>query len=253
MKSVALILFLTIISKAINGQLVNIENQRIQSDSVRRVTIFDLRYNYQKNNNEVLSQINFSATNQYKSKNFKNYYLIIGNIDYAISNSNELSNSGLVHFRYNRKINSKLRIEAFTQYQYNKILGIEMRNLIGAGPRYKINKSEKIVFYAGSLFMQEFERTIDNNKIMSFQRLSNYLSFSLKNSIKSIEISSVLYYQPNINLWADYRLNSLTSVVFNITSKLQFVNSINLGYDSYVPSNISKKNTNISNGLKVNL
>lgn len=116
-----------------------------------------------------------------------------------------------------------------------------MRNLIGAGPRYKINKSEKIVFYAGSLFMQEFERTIDNNKIMSFQRLSNYLSFSLKNSTKSIEISSVLYYQPNINLWADYRLNSLTSVVFNITSKLQFVNSINLGYDSYVPSNISKK------------
>ncbi len=134
-----------------------------------------------------------------------------------------------------------MRIEAFTQYQYNKILGIEMRNLIGAGPRYKINKSEKIVFYAGSLFMQEFERTIDNNKIMSFQRLSNYLSFSLKNSTKSIEISSVLYYQPNINLWADYRLNSLTSVVFNITSKLQFVNSINLGYDSYVPSNISKK------------
>ena len=116
-----------------------------------------------------------------------------------------------------------------------------MRNLIGAGPRYKINKSEKIVFYAGSLFMQEFERTIDNNKIMSFQRLSNYLSFSLKNSTKSIEISYVLYYQPNINLWADYRLNSLTSVVFNITSQLQFVNSINLGYDSYVPSNISKK------------
>ena len=169
------------------AQLVNIESQRVQSDSVRTITVLDLLYNYQNNNNEELSLINFSATHQYKTKNLKNYFLLLGNIDYSLANGEELSNSGLIHFRYNRKLNTRLRIEAFSQYQYNKILGIESRNLIGIGPRYKINKSDKMVFYIGSLLMQEFEKASDNTKTMSYQRLSSYLSISIKNKAKTLK------------------------------------------------------------------
>ena len=233
------------------GQLVNIENQRIQSDSLRTITIIDLQYSYQNNNDEELSLVNFSATHQYKTKNLKDYFLLLGNIDYSLANGEQLSNSGLIHFRYNRKLNKKLKIEAFIQYLYNKILGIESRSLIGVGPRYKINKSDKTVFYVGSLLMQEFEKTSDNLNTLSYQRLSNYLSLSVKNSAKTIEFTSVVYYQPNINLWKDYRLSSQASLAFNITSKVQFVNSINYGYDSYAPSNVSKKNIILSNGLKM--
>lgn len=252
MKKVALFVLL-IICKTADAQLINIENQRVQSDSIRRVTILDLLYNYQNNNEEELSQINSSVTHQYKSKNFKNYFLMLGNIDYSLANGSELSNSGLLHFRYNRKLNLRLKMEAFTQYQYNKLLGIEMRNLIGIGMRYKINKSEKAVLYVGSLVMQEFEKTNDANDIKSYQRLSNYLSFSFKNNAKSIEFSSVIYYQPNLNLWADYRLNNQTSISLNISSKLQFVNSINVGFDTYAPINVSNRNINISNGFKLNI
>ncbi|EAZ94577.1 hypothetical protein FBBAL38_11079 [Flavobacteria bacterium BAL38] len=235
------------------GQLVNIENQRIQSDSIRTITIIDLQYSYQNNNNEELSLVNFSGTHQYKTKNLKNYFLLLGNIDYSLANGEELSNSGLIHFRYNRKLNKKIRLEAFTQYQYNKILGIESRNLIGIGPRYKINKSEKNVLYIGSLLMQEFEKASDNMKTISYQRLSNYLSLAIKNKAKTLEFTAVVYYQPNINLWKDYRLSSQASLAFNITSKVQFVNSINYGYDSYSPTNVSKKNIVLTNGLKMYL
>ncbi|MFZ4679762.1 MAG: DUF481 domain-containing protein [Flavobacterium sp.] len=251
---ISLLLYMLIIVNALSyGQLVNIENQRVQSDSLRTVTIIDLQYNYQNNNDEELSLVNFSATHQYKTKNLKNYFLLLGNIDYSLANREELSNSGLIHFRYNRKLIKKLRIEAFIQYQYNKILGIESRSLIGIGPRYKINKSEKIIFYIGSLLMQEFEKATDNTNIISYQRLSNYLSLSLKNTAKTLEFTAVVYYQPNINLWKDYRISSQASLAFNITSKVQFVNSINYGYDSYAPSNVSKKNIILTNGLKMNL
>lgn len=252
MKKVIFFLLL-MICKTTYAQFINIENQRIQSDSIRRVTIVDLLYNYQNNNEEELSQINSSITYQYKSRNFKNYLLILGNIDYSLANGDELSNSGLVHIRYNRKLNSKFKIEAFTQYQYNKLLGIDTRNLIGLGIRYKINKSKKTVLYVGSLIMQEFEKTNEVSNMMSYQRLSNYLSLSFKNNAKSIEFSSIIYYQPNINLWADYRLNGQTSIAFNISSKLQFVNSINLGFDTGAPINVSNRNINISNGLKFNI
>lgn len=235
------------------GQLVNIENQRNQIDSIRTITSIDLLYNYQNNNNEELSMVNFSGTHQFKTKNLKNYFLLMGNIDYSLANGYELSNSGLIHIRYNRKLNEKIRLEAFTQYQYNRILGIESRKLIGIGPRYKINKSVKTVFYIGSLLMQEFEKASDNMKTISYQRLSNYLSLSIKNKAKTLEFASVVYYQPNVNLWEDFRLSSQTSLSFNITSKLQFINSVNYGFDSYAPTNVSKKNIILTNGLKMYL
>lgn len=253
MKRILLLFMLIIVHTLSYGQLVNIENQRVQSDSLKTITVLDLQYNYQNNNNEELSLVNFSGIYQHKTKNLKNYFLLLGNIDYSLANGKQLSNSGLIHFRYNKKLNKKLRIEAFTQYQYNKILGIESRNLIGIGPRYKINKSEKTVFYIGSLFMQEFEKTSDDTKTMSYQRLSSYLSLSIKNKSNTLEFASVVYYQPNINFWEDYRLSSQTSLAFNITSKLQFVNSINYGYDSYAPTNVSKKNIILTNGFKINL
>jgi hypothetical protein len=253
MKKVWIVLLIFGFTLNSQAQLVNIESQRVQSDSVRTITVLDLLYNYQNNNNEELSLINFSATHQYKTKDLKNYFLLLGNIDYSLANGEELSNSGLIHFRYNRKLNTRLRIEAFSQYQYNKILGIESRNLIGIGPRYKINKSDKMVFYIGSLLMQEFEKASDNTKTMSYQRLSSYLSISIKNKAKTLEFTSVVYYQPNINLWKDYRLSNQTTLAFNISSKLQFVNSINYGFDSYAPTNISKQNIILSNGFKLNL
>ena len=125
--------------------------------------------------------------------------------------------------------------------------------MIGIGPRYKINKSDKNVLYIGSLLIQEFEKASDNTKTMSYQRLSNYFSLSIKNMAKTLEFTSVVYYQPNINFWEDYRLSSQSSLAFNITSKLQFVNSINYGYDSYAPTNVSKKNIILTNGLKMYL
>lgn len=253
MKRVLWLFSLTIVHTLSYGQLVNIENQRVQSDSLRTVTIIDLQYNYQNNNDEELSLVNFSGIYQHKTKNLKNYFLLLGNIDYSLANGEQLSNSGLIHFRYNRKLNKKLRIEAFIQYQYNKILSIESRSLIGVGPRYKINKSEKTIFYIGSLLMQEFEKTSDNLNTLSYQRLSNYLSLSVKNFAKTIEFTSVVYYQPNINLWEDYRLSSQASLAFNITSKLQFVNSINYGYDSFAPTNVNKKNIILTNGFKIYL
>jgi hypothetical protein len=110
-----------------------------------------------------------------------------------------------------------------------------------------------MVFYIGSLLMQEFEKASDNTKTMSYQRLSSYLSISIKNKAKTLEFTSVVYYQPNINLWKDYRLSNQTTLAFNISSKLQFVNSINYGFDSYAPTNISKQNIILSNGFKLNL
>ena len=108
------------------------------------------------------------------------------------------------------------------------------------------------MLYIGSVFMQEFERTLED-KTRSYQRISNYLSLTLKNTQNTIELNSIMYYQPNVTYWKDYRLSSQTSLAVNITSKLQFTTNLNYGFDAYAPINVSKRNILISNGLKLNL
>ena len=80
MKKIWLGMFLLIFIHNAQAQLVNIENQRIQNDSITRVTLLDLRYNFQTNNKEELSLINFSAIHQYKTKDLQNYFLLLANL-----------------------------------------------------------------------------------------------------------------------------------------------------------------------------
>jgi len=104
------------------SQLVNVESQRIQSDSIRFVLNADLSYTNQKNNNEKLSLFTASIASQIKTKSLKDIFLVLLNVDYSEANNQQLSNSLMAHLRYNRKIFNQFRLEAFYQYQKNKIL-----------------------------------------------------------------------------------------------------------------------------------
>ena len=85
MKRVLWLFSLILVHTLSYGQLVNIENQRVQSDSLRTVTIIDLQYNYQNNNDEELSLVNFSGIYQHKTKNLKNSWMVISNSVRCIS------------------------------------------------------------------------------------------------------------------------------------------------------------------------
>ncbi len=241
-----------IYSKTLSAQLVNVESQRIQRDSIRFVLIADLSYSTQKNNDETFSFFNAVATAQYKSKSLKSLYLFIANADYAIANVKELSNSALFHFRYNYKVTESVKLEFFSQLQYNEVLDLRLRSLWGVGPRFKVSSSEDIKFYSGVLYMYEYEKTSEINiSQFVFHRMSSYLSMSLKLPNKLGELVSVSYYQPRLDMFNDYRISNQTSLSFNLTSKILFSNTLNLVYDSEPPVDINRLNLNFTNGIKI--
>lgn len=236
------------------SQLVNIESQRIQSDSIRFVFNADLSYTNQKNNNETLSLFNSSIASQVKTKSLKDIFLFLMNIDYSKANNQELSNSVMTHLRYNRKISNYLRLESFYQYQKNQILGIDYRVLLGLGPRIKLLNKNKTKVYYGILFMREKEKTIDElNHVIynNFNRLSNYLVAAIKLPKDIGELDMVTYYQPCLDNFNNYRLNHQTSLIFNITSHIKLTNTISLLHDAVPPLGISKDNLNFTNGIKI--
>lgn len=236
------------------SQLVNVESQRIQSDSIRFVLNADLSYTNQKNNDEKLSIFTSSIASQIKSKSLKDIFLVLFNVDYSEANNQQLSNSLMVHLRYNRKISNQFRLEAFYQFQKNELLGINYRHLFGFGPRIKILENKKSKLFYGLLFMHEKEMTVDENNTTrydNFNRVSTYMAASIKLPKDIGEFDIVTYYQPYLNNFCNYRLNNQASLVFNITNHIKLTNTISLLFDASPPIGISKNNLNFTNGLKI--
>jgi hypothetical protein len=236
------------------SQVVNVESQRIQSDSIRFVYNADVSYTYQKNNDEKLSLFTASVATQIKTKSLKDIFLVLFNVDYSNANEQELSNSLMFHLRYSRRISKYIKLETFCQYQKNQLLGIEYRELAGFGPRIKVLSNKRTKLYYGLLVMYEKEKTRDENDDFIYYdltRFSTYLACSIKLPKDIGEFDIVTYYQPSLNNFKDYRLNNQASLIINITSHIQFTNTISLLYDASPPIGISKNNVNFSNGIKM--
>jgi hypothetical protein len=236
------------------SQLVNIESQRVQTDTIRFVISGDLSYSSQKTNEEKFSVFGASFTSQLKTKSLKDIFLLLVSADYSKINDYDLSNSLLMHYRYNRKISNFIRLEAFVQYQNNKLIGVDYRELIGFGPRIKITRKEDLKLYYGLLYMYENEKTITENNIISYSslnRISTYLSASIKIAHDIAELTTVTYYQPSITDYNNYRLNNQSSLVFSITPHIKFTNTVTILYDDSPPIGISKSNFSFTNGIKI--
>ena len=101
--------FITIINRA---QIVNVESQRIQSDTTGWLGNFGVSFKLDKNKVQVIN-LNTNAQIEYKAQ--RNLYLFLMNYDFLKGASQTLQNNLFFHLRYNYKLTDMLRFEAFTQ------------------------------------------------------------------------------------------------------------------------------------------
>jgi hypothetical protein len=145
----------------------------------------------------------------------KNLWMIKSNINFNKTAGEAFENSGTQHFRYNRKLGEKTKLEVFAQGQYDQISEIKFRGLAGLGPRFKLSKNrkksedEKHRIYLGLLIMYEYEKSKETDGIIIQKdvRSSSYFSFTLLIN-DGIKVISTTYFQPKIDLLKDYRISS---------------------------------------------
>lgn len=222
---------LLILSCDVFSQIVNIESNRYTTDTTGWKGNYEMGFAFGKQKEKYFAFSN-TAHIQYKSK--RSLYLILGSVDLLKSESKQLVNSGFFHLRYNYKIRNWLRWEAFTQVQYNKLVGIRMRYLLGTGPRFKVVQVEKFKTYIGTLYMLEYEINTDKTQKLLQGRFSSYLSFSFR-PIKTVEIVSTTYYQPLFSKLNDYRIATENSIHFRFHKILTFGIQFRLNFDSKPP------------------
>lgn len=244
-KFVLPLIILAFLATSLQGQVMNIEQERMQTDTTGWAGSAALSFQYLKNKTEFWSA-GANIHLQYKTK--KSLYLWLTNYSLAKSAGESFANSGIQHLRYNYKILDWLTAEAFTQAQFNEVLSVKFRWLLGGGPRFKAVQTKPFRLYLGTLYMYEYEEISDTAIYHRDHRLSAYVSFTLK--IKdNLSLINTTYYQPKFNDFADYRISSQTDLKIKISKHFAFITSYIYYYDAVPAENIPSETHNLQNSL----
>ncbi len=218
------------------AQVVNIESQRMHTDSVRRSGEFNFDYSYSNVNSKSLSIFNSSLSLQQKSKDLKTIWLILGSAELSKAKNDDFENASFLHLRYNRKLNPFIRWEVFTQIQSNLPIGVRFRYLAGTGPRFKLLSSKNFNLYLGTLYMYEYEKIVGTAIThKQFNRSSSYCSFSFMFPQVHGEIISTTYYQPSLANFSDFRIFTENRLEFGLSKRLKMQTTFRYFFDSEPP------------------
>lgn len=240
------VIFLISVLK-ISAQVLNIERERIKTDTVGWSGTGTVTFDLIKNTKQ-LTKAGLGLHVQYKTE--RSLYLALSDYELIKTGADDFSNKGMQHLRYNYKLTNFITLEAFTQAQFNKVLQIDFRGLAGAGPRFKLLGVNQFRIYAGTAYMFEYEKPSGGLDPEYNHRLSSYLSFTFRIS-DNLTVINTSYYQPRFELLSDYRLSHNLDLLFKISRNLSYSLALEHLTDSHPIEGIPKQVYSLKNKLVI--
>jgi hypothetical protein len=235
MKYVILIVFLPIFPYRLFSQIINIEDKRLGFEEEGWKGNIDLNIRFTSNVTSIW-QITNRVGIQYKHK--RNTHLILSDLNIVRTPNQDYINYGYLHYRYSYILqeNPNIYLEGFTQTQYNTVQKIKSRTLVGGGLKFKILGNDSINLNTGWTFFYEYEE-VTTPEFSSVVRNSNFVSFNWSIS-KAWDLKTIIYYQPDIADFRDFRITNETSVSHRITEHISVVGNLSFLYDSRPPAGV---------------
>ena len=202
---------------------------------------FELEYDYNKSTEvdaEFINSTNLLWNNNKLSLMFFNV------IDFHRAGEEDFSNDYLQHFRTKYYLNDKFALESYLQNQHDLVHNIENRKSAGLGFKAII----PIVDFIGLSIFYEDELLVDDISHKDY-RMNFYNEFGF-NISENFKFSNVIYYQPNIEEYNDYKFAIESTLSFSIIKNLFFTNTFSLAHDTYPAVDIPKTIYQIKNSLK---
>lgn len=228
-----------------NAQIVNIEAKRINADSAGWYGTVSAGMDVNKFDKWILN-VKADVNIEYLHK--KSLILFISNARMIKAGNTDFVNSAFQHIRYNYSLQKRITAEAFTQIQYNALLKVKNRFLLGGGARWTLVEGKNAKIYLGTLGMFEYEEINNTNEIHNDLRLSTYLSTTWFIN-KMCSFSNTNYYQPKMNDFRDFRFSSQSRLRFDFNKNLSFFFMYDGIYDSRPPVGVLNLVFSLSNGF----
>ena len=166
---------------------------------------------------------------------------------------NTIIHNGFIHLRHNYSITERLKTYEYYQIQFNERLLLTNRQVFGGGLRYKIVDKHNLYFNLGGGLMREYEQ-LNEEKLhpgeiseTKYTRLGILSSFEV--NIGNAKFNNVLYYQPYLKDFRDFRCMSDMSLSFNIIEHFDFITTLTTRYDSQPPDDLVKFDNLLSVGI----
>ncbi|MEI6408257.1 MAG: DUF481 domain-containing protein [Bacteroidota bacterium] len=232
------------------AQIVNIEEMRISGtvDTLHWYGAINAAFDATKVQ-ESTSDFHADVKIQYKKK--RNIFLLLLNSEVLRAGDQDFVNTAFAHLRYNYKMTPKLSLECYVQQQSNRLLLMQSRSLAGIGLRRRIftNDLKFLRLYLGSAYLFENNVFTENYGSKNWNRISNYLSFTLRSDKYKTVLNSTTYWQPAIGMIKNYRLSTSWSLALPIGKHLSFNTSFSYSVDRGLPQAAPLEVYNWQNGL----
>jgi len=249
-KKVRLFVFLLVISLGVNAQTI-INAERVGGTKDSSVYSLSLSYNGTRGNSTT-DQVSVSPVVILKKK--KNAVKFFASYQVLSSGENSILNNGFVHLRHNYKMKSFLKTILFYQLQFNEVLHLAKREVVGAGFRFDLIRKDSLSAALSIGAIHEYEVLSRDRLQLNEVSKTNYVRGSVVGSFKWVvneylQINDVLYYQPYLQNFSDYRiLNDINlSVRINKYFSVLLISSVR--FDSQPPSVIVGSDWNFRVGL----
>lgn len=163
-----------------------------------------------------------------------------------------------LHLRYNYRFTSRLRTFHFFQIQANENLLLDWRQLIGSGLRYRLLGGSANRLEVGSGLMWEVEQ-LNKSRLGPTEdartetaRMSNLVvgSGALGEGNRWV---TVVYYQPNVEDFGDYRLSGEFGIGAGLTTSLQLDVTLTWRHDSRAPGDLEQDDVGLKTGFTYRL
>ncbi len=174
--------------------------------------------------------------------------------EYGKSNDERVLLRSFEHLRYRYRVSPAWSGEVFAQHAFDEFRRLNLRALLGVGPRFDVWKREGAQVGLGLAYMLEYERLRDTGdeddagESRLDHRLSSYITgrFSLADRV---DFKQTLYAQPRFDLPHDIRLLSVSQISTRVTQHLAVTTSLSVVHDSRPPDAVDRTDVTLKSGI----
>lgn len=226
------IFLLTCTSSATYSQIINIESLRLRGDTSKFLGNASGSFFLNKSSKKIV-QLGFSTNLEYNTD--KHTVFLICNLNWVKTVVDTVKdnflNDGFFHVRYNLEIVESLKLEIFSQVQYNRMINLRQRELYGAGLRFKFLNRENVKGYIGtSLMWENAELVSESGEAHRSFNSSNYVSLTALLA-SNIKVVSTTYFQNNFDT-GGAKVHAVLESSINIYKKIYYSIGFTVDYDS---------------------
>jgi hypothetical protein len=251
-----------IFSKTVNSQILTIDRENGQDSIQKKIRAsFVLNFSSDKQKNNIVDFTNKSEIDFFTKKN--QVLIVLAQTELAFNGKNSLEKNGNLQIRFRDNDTRVAYPEAYIQYQWNGILGMEQRKVAGLNIRVNCIEKRASDLYLSVGTFYENERWNPQTSSMNFNlnnrsiinremfRLNTVAKFAFKIA-KGVDFSGVSYLQFPLNEnFKSPRWYFDSNINFEVNKHLSFLIQYDHNLDNYRPLPIDNYYYSLSLGLSI--